>query len=98
MKYKRFNLFVKHYYYYTQELTKIKLSSLFYFITQKNYDSTFLFRFFFIKNLKVRSKKRNFCSISGRYKGLNSKFNLSRIEMRNINSLKLFAGLRKINW
>lgn len=98
MKHKRFNLFTKHYYYYTQELTKLKLSSLFYFISRKTYDPSFLFKFFFIRNLKTKSKKRNYCSISGRYQGLNNKFNISRIEMRNINSLRLFAGLRKINW
>lgn len=98
MRYKRFNIFTKHYYYYSQELTKLQLSSLLYFLMQKNYDSIFLFRFFFLKKLKIKSKKRNFCSISGRYQGLNNKFNLSRIEIRNINSLQLFAGLRKINW
>lgn len=98
MRHKRFNLFFKHYYYYTQELTKLKLSSLFYFITQKNSDPFFFFRFFFLKNLKTKSKKRNYCSISGRYQGLNNKLNISRIEIRNINSLRLFAGLRKINW
>jgi len=97
MRHKRFNLFFKHYYYYTQELTKLKLSSLFYFITQKNSDPFFFFRFFFFKNLKTKSKKRNYCSISGRYQGLNNKLNISRIEIRNINSLRLFAGLRKIN-
>ena len=97
MRHKRFNLFFKHYYYYTQELTKLKLSSLFYFIIQKNSDPFFFFRFFFLKNLKTKSKKRNYCSISGRYQGLNNKLNISRIEIRNINSLRLFAGLRKIN-
>jgi len=99
MKYKIINHTNKHYnYFYNEELLKLKIKSLLRWFSFKNFDMLFLFKKFTIKKLKSKCFIRNHCIISGRYRGLNNKLNLSRLEIRNISSLRLFSGLRKINW
>ena len=41
---------------------------------------------------------RIFCSYSGRSKNINSKFNISRIKIRDLFPSRIFIGLKKTSW
>jgi ribosomal protein S14 len=58
---------------------------------------TFFLKQFFLKDLSSQIKIKNFCLESGGVKNLNKNLGLSRIKVRELTTLRLFSGLKKIS-
>jgi len=52
----------------------------------------------YIKFNCFKTKLKNFCIVSGRSKGISTKFKISRIVFREISSKGSFFGLKKASW
>ncbi|MBI1308227.1 MAG: 30S ribosomal protein S14 [Proteobacteria bacterium] len=46
----------------------------------------------------AKSRQRNRCSLTGRPRGYNARFGLSRNKLRELASLGLLPGVRKASW
>lgn len=98
MRHKRFKK-VKYQYnlHNSNELIRIQSLSLLHLFLNINLKILFLHKMFNIIKLKTNNRLRHYCSITGRSRGIYSKFNVSRIKLRDLLPLKLFTGLKKIS-
>lgn len=83
--------------YNANELLKIQNLSLLYIFLNNNLKILFIHKIFKINSLNSKNNLTHYCSISGRSKGLYSKFNISRIKLRELAPLRIFTGLKKTN-
>jgi ribosomal protein S14 len=99
MKFKR--LFIRKKYnnlFRKSEIIKRKLQILMCSLLNKNIIFFFL-NMYLQKNLSLNSISiRNYCIESGRSRGLQKKFWLSRIKLREVTSQSFLCGLKKASW
>ena len=83
--------------YNANELLKLQNLSLLHIFLNNNLKILFIHKIFKINKLNSKNILTHYCAISGRSKNVYSKFNVSRIKLRELSSLRLFTGLKKIN-
>ena len=100
MKFKRLQSSQKQYYSYIKnEQLQLQINILIRSLWYRNISFLFLNKkllmsiLFFSKN-----NIKNYCFESGRSKNLKKEFWVSRIQLRNISTLRLIPGLKKSSW
>ena len=84
--------------YIKMECFKLQIRFILYSLWSKGIIFYFLNQLYLTKKIIPSVSIRNFCVETGRSRNLQSKFWVSRIQLKSLTSCRLITGLKKASW